>query len=329
MDFKDYYKILGVERTADKKAISQAFRTLARQHHPDVNRGDKAAEAKFKEINEAYQVLNDPERRAKYDQILDLRQRGGGWEELLRRGAGGSTAPDGSYTIYGSPEDLAQFSDFFRQLFGGLGGDPFGPATGGARQGRARRGGFRIEDLLTPQAEDPAGHQDLEGTVEITLEEAFHGTTRTVTVPAAGSRAVHTIEVKVPKGVRSGQRIRAAGQGQGGDLYLIVQIAPHPIFTRAEDDILCEIRVPVWTAALGGKVEVPTLAGGVSMTIPEGTPDGRTLRLRGRGMPHLRGGGTGDELVKIRLTLPHPLTSRDRELLEEMRRLHEGTAAKP
>ncbi len=329
MDFKDYYKILGVERTADKKAISQAFRKLARQHHPDVNRGDKDAEAKFKEINEAYQVLNDPERRAKYDQILDLRQRGGGWEELLRRGAGGRTAPGDSYTIYGSPEDLAQFSDFFRQLFGGLGGDPFGQATGGTRQGRARRGGFRIEDLLTQQAEDRAATQDIEGTVEITLEEAFHGTTRTVTVPAAGSLAGHSIEVKVPKGVRSGQRIRAAGQGQGGDLYLIVQIAPHPIFTRVEDDILCEIRVPVWTAALGGKVEVPTLAGGVSMTIPEGTPDGRTLRLRGRGMPQLRGGGAGDELVKVRLTLPHPLTSRDRELLEEMRRLHEGTAAKP
>lgn len=333
MEFKDYYKILGVERTADQKAISQAFRRLARQHHPDVNRGDKNAEAKFKEINEAYQVLNDPERRAKYDQILDLRQRGGGWEELLRRGAGGRAAPDGSYTIYGSPEDLAQFSDFFQQLFGGLGGHPFGSATGGASQGRTRRGGFRIEDLLRQQSEEPTeqrgSQQDLEGTVEITLEEAFQGTTRTVTVPAGGGRAARSIEVKIPKGVRSGQRIRAAGQGAGGDLYLIVQIAPHAIFTRAEDDILCEIQVPVWTAALGGKVDVPTLAGPVSVTIPEGTPDGRTLRLRGRGMSHLRGGGAGDELVKIRLSLPHPLTSKDQELLEEMRRLHEGTAAKP
>src|SRR5262249_25701723 len=134
--------------------------------------------------------------------------------------------------------------------------------------------------------------------------------------------------VKIPRGVRSGQRIRAAGQGAGGDLYLIVQIAPHATFTRVDDDIHCEIAVPVWTAGLGGKVEVPTLAGPVSMSLPEGTPEGRTLRLRGRGMPHLRGGGTGDELVKIRLTLPHPLTPRDRELLEEMRRLHEGTAAR-
>jgi curved DNA-binding protein len=334
MEFKDYYKILGVERTADQKAISQAFRKLARQHHPDVNRGDKNAEARFKEINEAYQVLNDAERRAKYDQILELRQRGGGdWEELLRRGAAGGRGPDGSYTVYASPEDLAQFSEFFQQLFGGLGGDLFGAGTGGGRQGRARRGGFRIEDLLRQRPQDAAGpgdlQQDVEGTVEITLEEAFHGTTRTVTVPEGGGRAGHSIEVKIPKGVRSGQRIRAAGQGAGGDLYLTVQIAPHPTFTRVDDDILCEIAVPVWTAALGGKVDAPTLAGPVSMTIPEGTPDGRTLRLRGRGMPHLRGGGAGDELVKIRLVLPHPLTPRDRELLEEMRRLHESTAARP
>ncbi len=332
MEFKDYYKVLGVERTADQKTISQAFRKLARQYHPDVNRGDKNAETKFKEINEAHQVLSDPERRAKYDQILELRERGGGdWEELLRRGAAGGRGPDGSYTVYASPEDLAQFSEFFRQLFGGLGGDPFGQAAGGARRGRTRRGGFRIEDLLG-QREGPAGpsaiQQDVEGTVEIALEEAFQGATRTVTVPAGGGRAAHSVEVKIPKGVRSGQRIRAAGQGAGGDLYLTVQVAPHPMFTRVEDDIVCEVQVPVWTAGLGGKADVPTLAGPVSMTIPEGTPEGRTLRLRGRGMPHLRGGGAGDELVKIRLALPQPLTPRDRELLEEMRRLHEGTAAR-
>ena len=333
MEFKDYYKILGVERSADPKALSQAFRRLARQHHPDVNRGDKGAEAKFKEINEAYQVLNDPERRARYDQILELRQRGGGWEDLLRRGAGAGRGPGGAYTVYTSPEDLAQFSDFFQQLFGGLGGDPFGAATGGARSGRARRGGFRIEDLLKQQPDDATEqqglHQDAEGTVEITLEEAFHGAARTVTVPGGAGRAAHSIEVKIPKGVRAGQRIRAAGQARGGDLYLIVQIAPHPVFTRVEDDILCDLQVPVWTAALGGEVKAPTLAGPVSLTIPAGTPDGRTLRLRGQGIPHLRGGGAGDELVKIRLALPHPLTPRDRELFEEMRRLHEGPAANP
>jgi DnaJ-class molecular chaperone len=135
--------------------------------------------------------------------------------------------------------------------------------------------------------------------------------------------------VKIPRGVRSGQRIRAAGQGQGGDLYLTVQIAPHPVFTRDDDDLQCEVQVPVWTAALGGQVEVPTLSGRVMMTIPPGTPDGRTFRLRGQGMAHLRGEGAGDELVKVRLALPEPLTPRDRELFEEMRRLHEARAAKP
>lgn len=329
MEFKDYYKILGVERTADQKTIRQAFRKLARQHHPDVNPGNKQAEERFKEVNEANQVLSDPEKRAKYDQILDLRQRGGGWEEILRRGAG--QAGDGTYTVYGSPEDLEQFSDFFRQLFGGLGAGPF-PREGAGRQGR-RRGRFGIEDLFgegTPEAaaQRPGLGQDMEGTVEIPLEDAYRGTSRTVTVPAGRGRKARTIEVKIPKGVRSGQRVRAAGQGDGGDLYLTVQIAPHPLFTRLDDDVQIEVAVPVWVAALGGTVEVPTLGGGVTMTIPPDTQDGRTFRLRGRGMPHLRGEGAGDELVKVRLTLPHPLTPRDRELLEEMRRLHEAKAAK-
>jgi curved DNA-binding protein len=332
MEFKDYYKILGVERTADQKAISQAFRKLARKHHPDVNRDDKQAETKFKEINEAYQVLHDPEKRAKYNEILDLRQRGGGWEEMLRRGAGPGRGGDGTYTIYGSPENLEEFSDFFQQLFGGLAGGPFGAGAAGETPKGGRRGGFRIDELFgrgpgAATAERRPMQQDVEGTIEITLEEAYHGATRTVTIPAGGGRAAHSIEVTIPKGVRSGQRIRAAGQGVGGDLYLTVEIAPHPMFTRAADDILAEVTVPVWTAALGGTVEVPTPGGPVTMKIPEGTRDGRTLRLRGRGMPHLRGEGAGDELVKIRLALPHPLTAKDRELFEEMRRQHEGTAA--
>ena len=331
MEFKDYYKLLGVDRTADQKAISQAFRKLARQYHPDVNPGNKQAEAKFKEINEAYQVLNDPQRRAKYDQVLDLRQRGGGWEEILRRGAGG--AGDGTYTIYGSPEDLAQFSDFFQQLFGGLGGAPAAEEARGGNRRVGRRRGFRLDDLFgqrgSASAEEPAAGLDVEGTIEIALEDAYRGTSRTVQIPGAGGRPARNIEVTIPKGVRTGQRIRAAGQGQGGDLFLTVQIVPHPIFTRLEDDLLCEIPVPIWTSALGGKVDVPTLGGKVTMTVPPGTAEGRTLRLRGQGIPHLRGGGAGDELVKIRLVLPDPLTPRDRELFEEMRRLHEGTAAKP
>jgi len=323
MEFKDYYKVLGVERTADQKAISRAFRKLARQHHPDVNPGNAQAEGRFKEINEAYQVLNDPERRSKYDQLLDLRQHGGGWEELLRqRGAG---APgDGTYTVYteGTPEDLGQFSDFFQQLFGGA---PFGARGRGGRGSRRSAGGPSIEDLLQQGAS--AVPRDVEGVVEISLEEAYHGATRTVTIPGDGSEKPRTIEVKIPKGVASGQRIRAAGQAHGGDLYLVVQVQPHPVFTRQEHDLLCEAAVPVWTAALGGQVHVPTLSGTMMMTIPAGTREGQTFRLRGQGMPHLRGSGVGDELVKVRLALPEPLTPRDRELFEEMRRLHEPQAA--
>ncbi len=332
MEFKDYYKVLGVDRKADQKAVSQAFRRLARQHHPDVNPGNKQAEARFKEINEAHQVLGDPQRRAKYDQVLDLRQRGGGWEELLRRG--GERGQDGTYTVYSSPEGLGQFSEFFEQLFGGFGGGPFaeGPQGAGGRGGRRGFSSFRIEDLLGQQetggSEPPRAGQDVEGTVKITLEDACRGTTRTIAVPRGKSGKARGLEVTIPPGVRHGQRIRAAGQGQGGDLYLTVQIAPHPLFIRVEDDVHYELAVPVWVAAFGGPVEVPTLGGRVTMTIPAETQDGRTFRLRGRGLPHLRAGGAGDELVKVRLALPQPLTPRDRELLEEMRRLHETRTPK-
>src|SRR2546428_6718937 len=243
MEFKDYYKILGVDRKADQKAINQAFRKLARQHHPDVNPGNKEAETRFKEINEAHQVLSDPERRVKYDEVLQLREHGGGWEDLLRRGA--SRGADGTYTVYGSPGDLGQFSEFFEQLFGGPGGAPFGggPQGAGGRGGRRGFSGFSIEDLL---GERPQAGQDVGGTVEITLEDAYRGTTRTVAVPGGKSRKARRIEVKIPPGVRHGQRIRAAGQGQAGDLYLTVEIAPHPLFTRVEDDVQSELAVPVW-----------------------------------------------------------------------------------
>jgi DnaJ-class molecular chaperone len=318
MEFKDYYKILGVARDADPKTISQAFRKLARQHHPDVNPGNAEAEQRFKEINEAYQVLSDADRRSKYDQILDLRQRGGGWEDLLRRG--GAPGDDGTFTVFtegAGPEGLGQFSEFFQQIFGGA-----FRAGGGRRRGRTA-GADPFEDLLRQRA-GRRGAADIERSVEITLEEAYRGTTRTVTV--SDGRGDRSLDVKIPVGVRDGQRIRVAGQANGGDLYLIVRLRPHPMFARDDDNLSTEVAVPVWTAALGGETDVPTPAGSVRMTIPPGTRDGRTFRLRGRGMPHLRGGGAGDLLAKVRLTLPDPLTPRDRELLEEMRRAHEPAA---
>ncbi|HLW48116.1 MAG TPA: J domain-containing protein [bacterium] len=343
MEFKDYYKILGVPRNADEKAIRQAFRKLARQHHPDVNPNDKKAEQRFKEINEAYQVLNDAERRAKYDQVLELRERGGGWEEILggtgARGGPGM-ADGGTFRVYTSG-DPGQFSEFFEQLFGGLGGGAFGEGVfgGGARRGRGRaggrtaggggagRGGINLEDVMrAQQAAPPAA--DVEGTVAITLEEAFRGTHRTVVVPAEGGRAERSLDITIPPGVRSGQRIRAAGGGHDGDLYLRVDVLPHPVFTRDGDDVTAAVDVPVWTAALGGTIEAPTLGGPVTLTVPSGTRDGQVFRLRGRGMPHVRGGGAGDELARVRLTLPQPLTDADRRLFEEMRRLHEAAAPK-
>lgn len=331
MEFKDYYKILGVPRTADEKAIRQAFRRLARQHHPDVNPGDKKAEQRFKEINEAYQVLNDAERRAKYDQVLELREHGGGWEEILRGAGAGAGQDGGTFRVYTSG-DPGQFSEFFEQLFGGLGAGGFGEGIfgPGTRRGRSRTagggGGVNLEDLLRQQQGAPAPAGDVEGTVEITLEEAFHGTRRTVTVPADGARPARSLDITIPAGVRSGQRVRAAGGGHGGDLYLRVEVLPHPIFTRDGDDIICSVAVPVWTAALGGEVHAPTLGGPVTVKIPPGTRDGQIFRLRGRGMPRVRGGGAGDEMARVRLVLPQPLTDRDRELFEEMRRLHEAAA---
>jgi DnaJ-class molecular chaperone len=180
-----------------------------------------------------------------------------------------------------------------------------------------------LEELLRQQQASQAP-ADVEGTVEITLEEAFHGTKRTVMVPAADGRPARSLDVTIPAGVRSGQRIRAAGAGHGGDLYLRVEVLPHPAFTRDGDDIIASVEVPVWTAALGGEVQAPTLGGPVTLKIPAGTRDGQIFRLRGRGMPHVRGGGAGDELARVRLALPQPLTNRDRELFEEMRRLHEA-----
>ena len=331
MEFKDYYKTLGVPRNADEKTIRQAFRRLARQHHPDVNPNDKKnAEQRFKEINEAYQVLNDAERRAKYDQVLELRERGGGWEDILRGAGTGAGREGGSFRVYTSG-DPGQFSEFFEQLFGGFGGG-FGESVfGSGRRGRSRagggEGGINIEDLLRQDQRQagPAPAADVEGSTEITLEDAFRGTRRTVMIPAADGRPARSLEITIPAGVRSGQRIRAAGAGHEGDVYLRVEVAPHPIFIRDGDDITCAVEVPVWTAALGGEVQAPTLGGPVTLKIPAGTRDGQIFRLRGRGMPHVRGGGAGDELARVRLVLPRPLTDRDRELFEEMRKLHEAT----
>jgi curved DNA-binding protein len=317
MEYKDYYKILGVEKNAAEKEIKRAYRRLARQCHPDMNPDDPRAEERFKEVNEAYEVLSDPEKRSKYDQL------GADWQRWQRTGGRpgdfdwsrwASAQPGGGVHVrYGTPEDLedlfggaSPFSDFFSQIFGGTGARP---GAGGAQyQMRPRRG------------------QDLEQAVEITLQEAYQGTIRVL--QKDGQR----LEVKIPAGAKSGTRVRMSGGGGtgaagglAGDLYLRVSVLPDARFERKGNDLYTTVAVDLYTMVLGGEVRVPTMAGEVVLTIPAGTQNGRSFRLRGKGMPHLRQSGQfGDLYARIEARLPARLTPQQRELFEELRRLAEG-----
>ncbi len=312
MEFKDYYKVLGVERAADSKAISKAFRRLAREHHPDVNKA-KGAEERFKEINEAYQVLGDTAKRARYDQMHEAYQHGGmNWQDVFR-GAGPYRQAPGGFTVtmgdVGNLEDLlGGFSDFFRQFFGG--------DVAAAGGGRGRRGGAgRVSgEEVFGQA---AGRARAEATLEITLEEAFQGARKPLDLQVNGKG--RSLNVTIPKGVRTGQQIRLPGALDGGDLYLTVKVQPHPLFERHADDVNVDVPMSLAEALLGGEIEVPTLEGKVSMTIPPETQNGRVFRLRGLGMS--RPDGTrGDQLVRLRVVLPTRLNEQERRFFEEMRR---------
>jgi curved DNA-binding protein len=316
MEYKDYYKILGVEKDANEKEIKKAFRRLARQHHPDVNPGDAQAEERFKEINEAYEVLSDPEKRRKYEQLGADWQR---WQQAGGRpgeydwGRWTTGQPgDGVHVRYGTPEDLedlfggaSPFSDFFSQVFGGMGGRP---STGGFQyQARPQRG------------------QDYEQPVQISLQEAYHGTTRIL------QRDGQRLEVRIPPGSRTGTRVRMSGEGgrgaaggQAGDLYLRVDVLPDARFERKGDDLYTTVTTSLYTLVLGGEVPVPTMNGEVVLTIPAGTQNGRTFRLRGKGMPRLRHPEQhGDLFAKIEVRLPTELTPRQRELFTELQQIDE------
>ncbi|MGQ9627613.1 MAG: DnaJ C-terminal domain-containing protein [Anaerolineae bacterium] len=310
MEYKDYYKILGVSRNATEKEIKQAYRRLARKYHPDVNPGDKAGEEKFKEINEAYEVLSDPEKRRKYDHL------GASWQQWQRMGRdpGGfdwsqwfTRQPGGVRVEYRDLGDLGDlfgggFSDFFEAIFGGVGR----PA------GESRRTSYRSRQ-----------GQNLEQQVEITLEEAFRGTKRILQVDG------EKLEVSIPPGVDTGSKVRVAGKGAPGlgggargDLFLKIKVLPHKTFERKGDDLYCEVDVDLYTAILGGEVRVPTLDGSLSLKIPPETQNGRTFRLHGQGMSALRDSGQrGDLYVKVRVRLPQALTPRERELFQELARL--------
>ncbi len=299
MEYKDYYKILGVERGADEKTIKRAYRRLAVQFHPDKNPGDKRAEERFKEINEAYEVLGDSTKRAKYDQL------GASYEAWQRGGAPGGFdwsqwtggAPGGVRVEMGDLEGLfgGGFSDFFQAIFAEMAG-----ASAARSRGR-----------------------DLETHVRISLEEAFHGTRRQV------RRDGRVLEVKIPAGARSGTRVRVAGQGEStrgssGDLYLVIDVADDPRFSRDGDDLQAEFEVDLYTAVLGGEAHVPTPAGPVVLKIPAGSQPGQTFRLKGRGMPGLRKPAQkGDLYAKLKLVVPHGLSAQERKLFEQLAALRQ------
>ena len=316
--FKDYYAILGVKKDSSAKEVKAAFRKLARKYHPDLHPDDPQAASKFTEVNEANEVLSDPDKRKKYDQYGPQWDQYQSWERAGRPGpnpfeGGGNPfarhGPGGPQFQYQtmSPEEMesvfgnsSPFSDFFNSMFGGGGG------AGGAR-GR------------TSRSVPAALGQDVEGEVEITLEEAASGTARTVELQTAnGPRRV---EVKIPAGIRENARVRAAGQGsagsgggKAGDLYIRVKVRPHAVFSRHGDDLRIDVPVPLRAALVGGDVEVPTITGKkVSLRIPAETQTGKVMRLRGLGMPRLRREGMGDLLAQLEVRLPLPLSPELRE----------------
>ena len=307
MEYKDYYKILGVKRNAEEKEIKKAYRKLARQHHPDVNPDDKTAEERFKDINEAHEVLSDPEKRRKYDQLGSSWQqwqhkgrdpRGFDWSQWFNQAQPGGGGVRVEYADLGDLFGGGGFSDFFQTIFGGM----------GATQARPRRG------------------QDYTQPVEITLEEAFQGATRMI------QKDGRRLEVKIPPGVRTGSKVRMAGEGSpgigggaSGDLYLEVTVLPHSVFEREGDDLNCEILVSLYTVVLGGEVKVPTPGGDLLLKIPSETQGGRTFRLRGKGMPNLRHPQKrGDLYARLRVQVPQKLSKQEKELFRELASLRQG-----
>jgi molecular chaperone DnaJ len=328
---KDYYQILGVKKNADTKEIKAAYRKLARKLHPDVNPGDEQAEARFKEINRAHEVLSDPEKRAKYDRYGEKWEQAEAFEKARAQAGMGGNAQ----TFHFNMSDLG---DLFRGRGGGGGTGGFEDILGNLFGGAGRRSG-------------QMRGQNTEYATEITLEEAYAGTTRTLQMqgqepcPTCGgsgeiaNAVCHTcqgagavvkpsrIEVKIPAGAKDGTRVRLAGKGSAGmgggprgDLYVVVKVRPHARFTRKGDDLVTEIEVPVEDAVLGGEAEVETIAGKhIAVKVPPMTQNGKSIRLGGLGMPKLNSKEKGDLLAKVRIVIPEELSDSQRELFEQLR----------
>lgn len=348
VEFKDYYGVLGVDRNADEAAIRSAFRSRAKKMHPDVNRDDPKAEEQFKELNEAFEVLSDAGKRKMYDRFGEDWKRyqdaGVSPDEMFRGGPSPSrpassedfgtwfAGENGSFT-FESADNGGRFSDFFNLLFGAQ-----QSATGRVRQTTAR----------------PRRGDDLEAPTTITLEEAASGTQRRLTVrtpetctlckgsgEVRGSMcprcdgsgttdAMKELEVTIPKGVRTGSRVRVSGRGgpgmnggPAGDVYLVIKVVPHPRFERVGDDLVETVTIPLYTAVLGGEVVVPTINGQVALTVPAGTQAGRQFRLRGKGLPKLgsTSGEAGDLRVRAAIEVPTELSDVERALYEQLREL--------
>ena len=319
MEFKDYYATLGVQKSASGKDIKQAFRKLARKYHPDVNPGDKAAEARFKEINEANEVLSDPDKRRKYDEL------GANWRAYEQAGAAGGGSPFGTWSANmggGAPGGFRTMTaDEMREMFGE--GDPFsdffhtffGGAMGGDEEAGARRGRSR--------ARAARQGRDVEQEIELSLEDAFHGTTRRLAITHDGQ--ARTVDVRIPAGVNDGSRVRIAGEGEigsggakSGDLYLRIRLAPHPRYDRKGKDLYTKVHVALTTAVLGGETDVQTLAGRtLRLKVPASTQNAQTFRLKGHGMPASKG-DPGDLYATVDVQLPKTLSPEQRRHFEAL-----------
>jgi len=329
---KDYYSILGIPKNAPDKDVKAAYRKMARKYHPDVNPGDKAAEARFKQINEAFEVLSDAEKRRKYDQYgsdyenAEAFARARQQQAQQQYGTYGRQGGGAPYTTY-ETGDMGDLNEVFESLLKGFG-------TGGARGGRRA----------------PRRGQDIEHPVEVTLEEAFNGTRRVMELQSeqacptcqgmgrtktgvcqtcrGGGRVIkpRRLEVKIPAGVKEGSKVRIAGEGEQGaggspgDLYLVIKVAPHPMFKREGDDLLVDVPVSLVSAVLGGEVQVPTLKGSkLALTIPPETQNGKIFKLARQGMPRLGDTNRGDMLARVVVVLPTNLNDKERSLFEQFR----------
>jgi curved DNA-binding protein len=295
---RDYYEILGVRKGATPEELKKAYRELALSSHPDRVPAEKKKEAenRFKEISEAYAVLTDPQKRALYDQYghsgVDQKFR----QEDIFRGTD-------FRSVFEGMQGNGFGGGFFENLFGDLGFEIFSP------RGRKKKRGA------------DATARDLEAPLAVTLDEAYRGVEKTVTIPRDGES--RTLSVTVPAGVKTGSRLRMKGEGEStgtarGDLYLVVEVLPHATFQREGSDLVTEVSATLPQALLGAELSVPTMEGSVMMRIPAGTQGGTTFRLRGKGMPDLRGKDTGDELVKVNVEIPRNLSPRQKELAEEL-----------